>query len=78
MTLGELKERGVVRVRRMEWAYLNQHVILDRNADGTYGATGLLVTPADEHSLGGATVAEIIVASLGEDDDRWEPWEPKG
>lgn len=74
MTLSELKARGVVRVRRLEWAYPHQHVVLDLREDGTYGPTGQLLTPADEHALGAASAVEVVVASLGEEEDRWEPY----
>jgi hypothetical protein len=78
MTLAELQARGVMAVRRLEWAYPNQHVVLVRDAlTGAYSALGVLMTPADEASGGVPTASEVVLASLGPEDDRWEPYEPK-
>lgn len=74
MTLDELRARGVVQVRRMEWVSPHQYVELLVRDDGTYAGTGLLRTLADETALAQPTEVEVLVASLGEDDDRWEPY----
>jgi hypothetical protein len=74
LTLLELKARGIRQVRRMEWVYPHQYVDLDLREDGTYGPTGVLHTLADEVAVGASTHIEVVVASLGEEDDRWEPY----
>jgi hypothetical protein len=74
MTLDELKQRGVTAVRRMEWVYPHQYVQLLVLDDGTYAQTGLLRTLADANALAQPTETEVLVASLGAADDRWEPY----
>ncbi len=74
MTLEELKARGVTEVRRMEWAYPHQYVELTVDADGVWSPVGVLCTLADENALGQPSRREVLVASLGELDDRWEPY----
>lgn len=74
MTLYDLMERGLTRVRRMEWAYPHQYVELTVLDDGSYDGTGMLRTLADESGLGEPTETAVVVASLGPADDRWEPY----
>jgi len=76
MTLRELMARDVVAVRRLEWAYPNDHVLLTRLEDGTYGPLGEVRSLASPETLGFPAVSHIEIEPLL-DTDRWEPYEPK-
>jgi len=76
MTLRELMMRGVARVRRLEWAYPNDHLELPLRGDGSYGLVGEIQSLASPEALGFPATSHILLEPLL-DTDRWEPYEPK-
>jgi hypothetical protein len=76
MTLRELMDRGVREVRRLEWPFPNDHLVLPLRGDGTYGPIGELRSLAAPEALGFPASSQVVLVSLL-DTDRWEPYAPK-
>jgi hypothetical protein len=68
--------RGVLRVRRMDWAFPNDHLELFRAEDGSYAEIGELRSLAAPEALGMPATSHVVLLPIL-DTDRWEPYQER-
>lgn len=73
MTLRELMERDVLKVRRIDWAFPNDHLELFQASDGSFAEIGELRSLAAPEALGMPATSRIVLLPLL-DTERWEPY----